>query len=59
MKIDFTNIDKHIVPISEFRLKWRFTEEKYEKAGYRAESDVNGEKGWLRISHNISDTPQG
>ncbi len=29
MKIDFTNIDKHIVPISEFRLKWRFMEEKY------------------------------
>ena len=29
MKIDFTNIDKHVVSISEFRLKWRFTEEKY------------------------------
>ena len=30
MKIDFTNIDKHIVPISEFGLKWRFTEENYD-----------------------------
>lgn len=30
MKIDFTNIDKHIIPVSEFGLKWRFTEEKYD-----------------------------
>jgi hypothetical protein len=30
MKIDFTNIDKHIIPVSEFRLKWRFTEEQYD-----------------------------
>lgn len=29
MKVDFSNIEKHTIPISEFRLKWRFTEEKY------------------------------
>jgi hypothetical protein len=29
MQIDFTNIDQYTTPISEFKLKWRFTEEKY------------------------------
>ncbi len=30
MKIDFSNIDKHIIPLSDFELKWRFTEENYD-----------------------------
>lgn len=29
MKIDFNNIDNHIISIDDFRLKWRFTDEKY------------------------------
>lgn len=29
MNIDFSNIKNHIVPISDVRLKWRFTDEKY------------------------------
>lgn len=29
MNIDFKNINDHLIPISDFRLKWRFTEEKY------------------------------
>jgi hypothetical protein len=31
MKIDFSNIDEHIVSLNDFRLKWRFTEEKHDK----------------------------
>jgi hypothetical protein len=31
MKIDFDNINEHIIPIDNFGLKWRFTEEKYDK----------------------------
>jgi hypothetical protein len=33
--------------------------QKYQKAGWNADSHVSGEKGLLRISHNISDTVQG
>ena len=29
MNIDFKNISDHIIPLSEFSMKWRFTEEKY------------------------------
>ena len=31
MKIGFDNIYNQIIPIEEFRLKWRFTKEKYDK----------------------------
>ena len=30
MNVDFSNIHEHIIPIDNFRLKWRFTEEKYD-----------------------------
>ena len=26
----FTELNKHIIPMSEFTLKWRFTEEEYD-----------------------------
>jgi hypothetical protein len=31
MNIDFDNINEHIISIDSFGLKWRFTEEKYDK----------------------------
>lgn len=31
MSIDFDNIYQHVIPMVDFRLKWRFTEEKYDK----------------------------
>lgn len=31
MNIDFDNIFQHTIPMNEFKLKWRFTEEKYDK----------------------------
>ena len=31
MSIDFDNIFQHVIPMDDFRLKWRFTEEKYHK----------------------------
>ncbi|MEO6977025.1 MAG: hypothetical protein ABI113_01565 [Mucilaginibacter sp.] len=31
MKIDFDNISEHVIPMDDFSLKWRFTEEKYDK----------------------------
>ena len=31
MQIDFNNIIQHIIPIDNFRLKWRFTQEEYNK----------------------------
>ena len=31
MAADFDNIFQHVIPIDDFRLKWRFTEEKYDK----------------------------
>jgi hypothetical protein len=31
MNIDFDNIFQHVIPMDKFRLKWRFTEEKYGK----------------------------
>ena len=31
MKVDFENIHEHTVPLDDFRLKWRFTDEKYDK----------------------------
>lgn len=31
MKMDFSNIDEHVVPMKEFDLKWRFIEEEYDK----------------------------
>ncbi len=31
MSIDFDNIFQHVIPMDDFRLKWRFTEEKYDK----------------------------
>ena len=31
MKIDFENIFHHTITLDDFRLKWRFTEEKYDK----------------------------
>ncbi|MDD7887451.1 hypothetical protein [Flavivirga sp. 57AJ16] len=27
----FENLNKHIIPMTEFTLKWRFTEEKYDR----------------------------
>lgn len=30
MEIDFNNIDQHIIPMSDFGRKWRFTEENYD-----------------------------
>lgn len=29
MKIGFDNIYEHVIPMDDFRLKWRFTDEKY------------------------------
>lgn len=29
MKIDFSDLLEHVIPISDFQLKWRFTEEDY------------------------------
>lgn len=31
MNIDFDNIFQHVILMDDFRLKWRFTEEKYDK----------------------------
>jgi len=31
MQIGFDNIHEHIIPMTNFPLKWRFTEEKYDK----------------------------
>ena len=31
MNVDFDNIFQHRIRIEEFQLKWRFTEEKYDK----------------------------
>ncbi len=31
MKVDFSNINEHVIPINDFRLKWRFTDRNYEK----------------------------
>ena len=31
MSIDFDNIFQHVIPMDDFRLKWRFTEERYDK----------------------------
>lgn len=31
MIIDFDNIFQHVIPMDDFSLKWRFTEEKYDK----------------------------
>lgn len=31
MSIDFGNIFQHVIPMDDFRLKWRFTDEKYDK----------------------------
>jgi hypothetical protein len=31
MSIDFDNIFQHVIPMGPFRLKWHFTEEKYNK----------------------------
>jgi hypothetical protein len=31
MKVDFENVFSHTIPLDNFRLKWRFTEEKYDK----------------------------
>jgi hypothetical protein len=31
MRVDFSNIDDHIIPMTVFRLKSRFTDEKYDK----------------------------
>jgi hypothetical protein len=31
MSIDFDNIFQHIIPMEDFPLKWRFTDEKYDK----------------------------
>jgi hypothetical protein len=31
MSIDFDNILQHVIPMEDFRLKWRFTDEKYDK----------------------------
>ena len=31
MAVNFENIFNHTIPIDDFRLKWRFTDEKYDK----------------------------
>ena len=31
MKIDFNNISEHVISMDDFSMKWRFTEEKYDK----------------------------
>jgi len=31
MNIGFDNIMQHVIPMDDFQLKWRFTEEKYDK----------------------------
>jgi hypothetical protein len=31
MSINFNNIFEHVIPMDDFRLKWRFTEETYDK----------------------------
>jgi hypothetical protein len=31
MKIDFSNIDEHVISMTDFRLKWRFTEGQYDR----------------------------
>ncbi len=31
MNIDFKNIFQHVIPMDDFRYKWRFTDEKYDK----------------------------
>ncbi|AHJ96006.1 hypothetical protein [Hymenobacter swuensis] len=31
MKVDFDTIHEHIIPLDNFQLKWRFTEEEYNK----------------------------
>lgn len=31
MKIDFDDIFEHIIPMDQFQLNWRFTDEKYNK----------------------------
>ena len=31
MNIDFDNIFQHVISVDDFRLKWRFTDEKYDK----------------------------
>jgi len=31
MRIDFDNIFGHVIPLDNFRLKWRFTDEKFDK----------------------------
>ncbi len=30
MNIDFDNLFQHVIPMDDFRLKWRFTKEKYD-----------------------------
>ena len=34
MKVDFENIDSHTIPMTDFPLKWRFTQEAYDKIPY-------------------------
>lgn len=31
MSVDFSNIFQHVIPMDDFRLKWRFVDEKYSK----------------------------
>jgi hypothetical protein len=31
MKVDFENISHHITSLDDFELRWRFTDEKYDK----------------------------
>ena len=31
MRIDFDNIFQHVIPMEDFSLKWRFTQEQYDK----------------------------
>jgi hypothetical protein len=31
MKVDFNNIKDHVIPMNDFGLRWRFTDEKYDK----------------------------
>jgi len=31
MNIDFDSIDEHVIPMNDFRLKWRFTDKKHDK----------------------------